>query len=189
MNHQSHLLVLKAKLQTLGALRPEAWVKIVELMRLDEMKPGERFIRKAGLFAYVADGLLKEYDTEHRRLPIITNFISSNQVVITRDFNKTHHLIAAIPSAVLFWTFEDLEILYNEYKELKTIYDTLCATYDANNALGRLIMAERSAKKRVQLLIENHKSSLAFLSKKDLSNYLGLNYDHFTLVFSELIRR
>lgn len=178
---------LKTKLQALGPLHPEAWEKIVQSCQQNIMMPNEDFMHREGMLTYIADGLLKEYDNQNRKSPAIINFIGSNQVLITRKHNQAHYLKACIPTFIFYWDFENLQNLYFNHKELKQIYDSLCASYDYNIAFGRLILEQKSASDRVRLLITQHRASLPFISKKDLSNYVGLNYDYFTLLFSKLM--
>lgn len=170
-----HLLPLKTKLQNFGALRPEAWERIVQLCQQTQLKTGESLIRKQGTLAYIAQGLLKEYDAQNRTQPAIINFNGPNQSIITRKHNQNHYLKAANPSLVYYWDFEDLQKLYQEFKELKSIYDALIAEYD-ELLLFRMQLLELPVQKRIDTFRLIFKPMLPYLKKKDMANYLHISY-------------
>lgn len=166
---------LKTKLQSFGALRPEAWERIVQLCQQTNVKTGESLLRKQGTLAYIADGLLKEYDAQNRTQPSIINFNGSNQSLITRKHNQSHYLKATIPTLVYYWDFEDLQKLYQEFKELKAIYDALIAEYD-ELLLFRMQLLELPVQKRIDTFRLIFKPMLPYLKKKDIANYLHISY-------------
>lgn len=172
-----YLLPLKTKLQSFGALRPEAWERIVQLCQQTNVKTGESLLRKQGTLAYIAQGLLKEYDAQNRTQPSIINFNGPNQSIITRKHNQNHYLKAATPSLVYYWDFEDLQQLYQEFKELKIIYDALVAEYDDRIALRSFIL-ELPVKDRIFYFQNNHQAIIPFLKKKDIANYIHISYNH-----------
>lgn len=178
---------LKTKLQSFGALRPEAWEMIMQLRQQTQLKTSESFIRKQGTIAFIAEGLMKEYDAQNRKTPSIINFIGLNQIIITRKHNQNHYLKACVPTLIYYWDLENLQYLYQEFEELKKIYDCLCAEYDEGLAYSRLILEEKSARQRILLLLAKYRPQLNQISKKDLSHYLMLNYDYFTLLLHELL--
>ncbi|WP_299568080.1 hypothetical protein [uncultured Pedobacter sp.] len=184
---EAELIDLKTKLQSLGALRPEVWERIVQLCQHSSIKANESFLRKEGSLAYVAEGVLKEYNPQHRKKPAIINFIVTKQCIITRSYNQTHYLKACTATSIYHWDINSLKLLYQEFEELKKIYDRLCAEYDEGLAYGRLILEEKAARQRVVLLMNRYRPQLNLISKKDLSHYLMLNYDYFTLLLHELI--
>ena len=180
-----HLIDFKTKLQSFGALRPEAWEKIVLLCQQATLHAGDSFLRKEGTLAYVAEGILKEYNPQHRKKPAIINFIVPDHCIITRKHNQVHYLKACNPALIYYWDLTALKSLYQEFEELKKVYDNLCAEYDEGLAYGRLILEEKVARKRVALLLARYRPQLNQLSKKDLSHYLMLNYDYFTHLLNQ----
>lgn len=169
---------LKLKLQSLGALRPEAWERICELMQFVELKTGQNFIRKEGSLAYVAEGLLKECVAQQRQTPAVISFIAGNLGLITRKHNEHHHLEACVESIIYYWDFEALESLYREFRELKVIYHGICAEYDAL-VLLRMRLLEMSVVERIEVFRYEFREVLPYLKKKDIANYLHLHYTHF----------
>ncbi|TKC03477.1 cyclic nucleotide-binding domain-containing protein [Pedobacter cryotolerans] len=179
MNPHSTISTLQLTLQTYGALQPLAWQKINQLKQEQILKIHQSFIRKEGSIAYLANGALKEYDAQYRKSPSIINFISANQCLVTRKYNQSLYLKACMPCTIYFWDFEDLQSLYQEFKELKKIYDSLCANYDAAIAFRLFVLENSSTAQRIELFRQNFKALLPFLKKKDIANYLQLNYTHF----------
>ena len=169
------IALLRLKLQSLGALRLEAWERICELMNCVELKAGQNFIRKEGRLAYLTHGLLKEYITQQRLSPAVINFTSSNQSLPTRRHNQSHPLEACVDSVIYYWDFEALENLHQEFRELKVIYDGLCAEYDAR-VLLRMRLLEMSVVERIAAFKYEFKAVLPFLKKKDIANYLHISY-------------
>lgn len=175
MNYATLIDQFKTKLQSFGALRPEAWERIVQLCQQTELKTGESLIRKQGTLAYIAQGLLKEYDAQNRTQPAIINFNGPKQSIITRKHNQNHYLKAAISTTVWYLDFEDLQKLYQEFKELKSIYDALIAEYD-ELLLFRMQLLELPVQKRIDTFRLIFKPMLPYLKKKDMANYLHISY-------------
>lgn len=178
---------LKQKLQGLGALRPEAWERIVQLSQQCQIAAGGSFIRKEGALAYVASGLLKEYDAQNRVTPSIINFITADQCFHTGKHHQHHYLKTSMPTCIYFWEYDALQSLYYEFRELKSIYEFLCAAYEASILYRQLILENKSAKRRLLLFIDRYREQMPFISKRDMSRYLMLNYDYLTSIFSDLI--
>lgn len=175
---QTLLFSLKLLLQLHGALRPEAWEMICELSKVSELKSGESFVRREGCFAYVAAGILKEYDAQQRPSPSIINFLGAKNCFVTRKQNQAHYLKTCMASVVYYWDYEALESLYQEFRELKPIYDGLCAVYDGQIHL-RMRLLELSVLERIAAFKVVFKEVLPYLKKKDMANYLHLHYTHF----------
>lgn len=182
MEDEQYLLPLKLKLQSLGALRPEAWAMILDLLQATKLKANESFIRKEGTLAYITEGLLKEYDSQNRSKPSIINFISINETLLTRKSNQNHYLKAVNPTIILFWDFEHQKLLYREFEELKKTYDHLCAQYDEGTA-RRSFLLELPVKDRIPYFKNNFKQIIPYLKKKDIANYLHLDYDYFVRTY------
>lgn len=172
-----HLLLLKTKLQSLGALRPEAWERIVQLCQQTHLKTNESLLREPGTLAYIAEGIIKEYDPQHRKKPAIINFIIPNQCVVTRKHNQAHYLKACTPARIYYWDLTTLKSLYQEFEELKKIYDHLCHEYDDGIALRGFIL-ELPVKDRIIYFQNNHQAIIPFLKKKDIANYIHISYNH-----------
>lgn len=170
-------LHLKISLQAHGALRPEAWLQIQELMQTTKLSPGENLIRTEGNLTFIDQGILKEYDPAQRSRPAIISFHSSGQTIITRRHSQSH-FIKAISAATLFqWDQSALDQLHHSYPELKNIYLALCASYDLNLS-KRSILLETHPRERIQLFRAHHSQIIPYLKKKDIANYLHLNYTY-----------
>lgn len=187
MREEQHLLQFKLKIQSLGALRPEAWAMILDLTQTTKLKANESFIRKEGTLAYIADGLLKEYDSHERKTPSIVNFLPTGQSLITRKYNSHHYLKACMATTVYHWSFDDLRKLYQSYSELKIIYDILCSSYDEGVSFQVRILEERLVRNRISLFLSRYKAVLPFLKKKDIANYLKVTYSKFMAGYNSLI--
>lgn len=179
-----HLLTaLKLKLQNYGALRPEAWLSILSCLNKTTLKPNESFIRQEGSLAYLAQGLLKEYDNYRRKTPAIINFITTGQSFNTSHYNQNHYLKAMLPTIIYSFYFEDLMAIYSTFKELKSIYGPLCAEYEANIS-HRTFLLEMPVRQRIENFHASHQKICPYLKKKDMANYLRINYDHFVHLWS-----
>lgn len=172
------LTQLKINLLKHGAMRPQAWQTIVLFIKKARLKANESFIRSNGAIAYIAEGILKEYSTQNRKNPSIINFFWEGKSIITRSFNKSYYLKACVPSIVLYIEYKDIVALYKHYKELITIYNVLSADYDESSALRQLIL-EQTAINRILLFNQYYKKILSALKKKDIANYLSIDYFHF----------
>lgn len=187
MNEENTVQNLKVKLQSLGALQPEAWERVLQLKKEILLKPNASLIRKEGTLAYVATGLLKEYDAQNRSQPSIINFIGSKQCIYTRKNNQQHYLKACSPSKVWYWDFASLKQLSIEFNELVNVYEILCAEYDYAIDWKRLVSDEKTISVKIELFLLQYKPILPLLKKKDIANYLNLSYDYFTRHFSKAI--
>ncbi|RZM21182.1 MAG: hypothetical protein EOO88_34065 [Pedobacter sp.] len=172
-----HLIDFKSKLQSFGALRPEAWEKIVLLCQRATLHAGDSFLRKEGSLAYVAEGILKEYNPQHRKKPAIINFIMAEQCLITRKHNQVHYLKACIPTLVFYWDLPPLNLLNQEFEELKKIYDYLCREYDDSIAL-RGFLLELTVQDRITYFQNHYTAIIPYLKKKDVAHYLHISYNH-----------
>ena len=181
------LYLLKTTLQNHGALRPEAWEAILLAMQHTTLKVDESLIRKAGTLAYIAQGLLKEYDAQNRKKPAIVNFISEGESLITRKHNQNHYLKAIIPTQVYYWDLDDLQMLYAAFNELKTIYDSLCENYDREIGFRHLVLESNDSTTKIKLFLSNYHDILPLLKKKDIANYINLSYNHFIHAYNNLL--
>ncbi len=179
--------IFKQRLYNAGAIRPLAWEAIVQCMQQITLHTDERLIRKEGTLAYVADGILKEYDPINRKTPSIINFITPSNFIITRKHNASHYLKACTTTLIYYWDYPNLLQLYSQFNELQPIYNTLCAEYDATIDLRQFILEQHHANERILLFISAYKTSLNFIKKKDMANYLMLYYDNFIRSYRKLI--
>ncbi|WP_293298620.1 hypothetical protein [Pedobacter sp. UBA4863] len=168
---------LKHKLQRLGPLRPEAWDMICSLAKRIEVKLQRNVLRKTGSIAYLSEGLLKEYDQHERELPAIINFINQYQFFVTCKHYQHRYLEACMPCVVYQWNFDDLQKLYQRFNELRPVYEALCAEYEAG-ALLRMRLLEMPAQERIDAFRVFFRPSLPYLKKKDMANYLSINYSY-----------
>ncbi|TCC88644.1 Crp/Fnr family transcriptional regulator [Pedobacter frigiditerrae] len=178
---------LKTSLQTLGPLQPEAWLQILQHQKTIPLNPGESLVRKEGMLAYLSNGILKEYDASNRKNPSIINFIKKGQPIITRRQNQVYYLKACTSCLVLYWESNDIKTLHQTFAELEHIYRSLCAQYDTSIAFRGLLLEEKSAIRKIQLFISTNRDILPQLKKKDMANYLNLDYDYFVRNFHGLI--
>lgn len=186
MTTHSTTYALQQYLQHYGNIRAEVWLQIQNLLQTKHLKVNQCFIRKEGTLAYVAEGLLMEHNTLHRSSPVIINFIGHKNCLITRRNNKNHYLKACLPTLIFYWDEAQLQHLHTEFKELKPIYDELCASYDAAIDLRQLVLETASTAQRITLFRENFRHLTGYLKKKDIANYLQLNYTHYLHVNSNL---
>ncbi|MES2418417.1 MAG: hypothetical protein V4541_09530 [Bacteroidota bacterium] len=178
---------LKIKLANYGALRPEAWAKILNNLKVIQIKTDETFNREPGSMVYIVSGLLKEYDARSRKKPAIVNFISSESYLYTNRYNEKQYLKACRPTFLIALDFEQLMSLYLEFEELKSIYDALCEMYDESICFRQILLEEKLAEVRIKLFICRYQKQLQYLRRKDMANYLLLDYFHFTRLYSKLL--
>lgn len=174
---------LKARLQQFGALRPAAWERILDSSELTCLKQGETFIRRNGSFAVILSGILKEHDPTERRTPAIINFLDGLQGISTRRHNQPNFLKACQPTKVIHWDEQTLDSLHTQYPELKIVYQGMLADYERRIAL-RMRLLELPVQDRIATFRSNFKMLLPYLKKKDLANYLHLNYSHFIRIWN-----
>jgi CRP-like cAMP-binding protein len=168
---------LKLKLQHFGALRPEAWEEMKSLLEIYQLKMGESYLREIGDIAFIAEGLLKEYQVRENKRPSIVNFLALNQVFYTTAFRKEQYLKVEIDSIVLRLTSEKLRELHVKFPELKTIYDQLCYEYDEQLAFRQTLLTLTNVE-RVNLARKRFKDIFPYLKKKDVANYLHISYNY-----------
>ncbi len=180
------LLSLKLKLQNLGALRPEAWERIESLITTIELKPQQHLIRQESYLCYVASGLLKECDLSQRVTPSIINFFGNGDYL--HCFADTHRLYleAILPTTLFSLNLRDLQTLYLEFKELASIYGKLCFEYQ-ERLLLRMHLLEIYPRNRIIFFRRTHQCFLPYLQKKDMCNYLHLDYDYFVRNYRKLL--
>lgn len=176
---------LKAKLHSLGALSPEAWEAIVGAFSLCTLKPNEYFPHKNHCLGYIAEGILATYDMEGRSIPAIINFSSVQQSFISNQSNQGIYLKTCSSTSIFYWNEDELKKLYRQFNELKNIYDALIAEYEQRIFL-RMRFLELSVTERISKFKEHFYSILPYLKKKDIANYLHLNYSHFVKVWNIL---
>ena len=83
--------------------------------------------------------------------------------------------------------WEQLELLYLEFKELKIIYDRIGEGYDDGIAFRQILFEEKKMVTRINLFIQSHRNILVLLKKKDMANYLHMDYNNFVRLFSKLL--
>ena len=178
---------LKIALQALGPLRPAAWESIARATQLLQLKENENLIRRADMVAFLVSGLLKEYDARQRKRPSIINFIPEGNFLITRKFNEANFIKACCPSVVYLMEWAQLQSLYQQYNELKQIYDGLSERYDISITYRQMLLEEKVSGARISMFIHSHRLILPMVKKKDIANYLHLAYDHFVRQYSKLL--
>ncbi len=176
--------VLKPKLQSLGPLRPEAWERIVQLGQQHQIEAGKNLVRHLGTLVYVAEGILKEYDHYERQEPAIIHFIGQDQCLVTRGHQQQRQLQACMPSIVYYWNFDDLTEIYQNFKELKQVYELLCAEYE-DGVMFRMRLLEMPVPERIETFKLTFKQLLPYLKKKDMANYLSINYTYLIAIWND----
>ncbi|RDC54136.1 hypothetical protein DU508_23165 [Pedobacter chinensis] len=178
---------LKVHLQSFGSVRPEAWAVITGLLHFTQIKKGESFNRKPGELAWLSSGILKEYNTFSRKKPSVINFLIPNDSLITRKLNAGYYLKACVDSELYHLGFEELVQLYLQFPELRAIYFSLCAQYDEGQEFRQLLLEEKSASQKIRMMIKRYRHQLNFISRKDICNYLHLNYDYFCSLYAKIL--
>ncbi|WP_316831933.1 hypothetical protein [Pedobacter aquatilis] len=186
MEHEQ-LYRLKLQLQSFGSLRPEAWLMLQQLLQFSSLKKGEHFNRTPGTLTWLATGVLKEYDAYARKKPSVINFLVKENAVVTRKLNAANFLVACTNSLLCSLDFDALVSLHQQFPELKPIYFALCAQYDEGQRFRVLLLEEKAAALRVAKLIDRYHGQLSFMARKDLSNYLQLNYDYFCRLYARTL--
>lgn len=181
----SHLQALKSKLANFGAIRPQAWEKILAHLKETELKANESFNSEIGSVAYVAEGLLKEYDAQMRKNPSIVNFISAGNFLITTKYNQLRYTKVIGSAKLVHVNFEVLIPLFLEYNELKSIYDGVNSNYEDGIAFKQMILEENVSGIRIQLFINKYRTILPLLKKKDIANYTHIDYEYFIRIFGK----
>lgn len=176
---------LKTKLQSLGPLRPEAWLLILAEMKQKTVKVDESFNRSAGQLAYLASGLLKEYAANDRDRPSIINFIPENAPLISNKFNQRHYLKACATCLIFYWNQDSLWVIYQQYAELKPVYEALCYEYDSAVAFRNRLLEIHETEARISLLLHHFPEVVKLVKKKDMANYVHVSYPHFVKVFNK----
>ncbi|MEJ5994389.1 hypothetical protein WG904_08165 [Pedobacter sp. Du54] len=187
MFNDSHLSSLKLKLASYGAIRQQAWTKILSHLLETELKTDESFDRKINAIVYVTNGLIKEYETQQRKKPSIVNFINTGNFIITTKHNQTKYLKAIDTTKLIYLDFEALVSLFITYNELKSVYDGVLANYEDGIAFRQLVLEENVASARIKLFIDKHRTILPSLKKKDIANYIHVDYDYFIRIYGKLL--
>lgn len=172
---------LAIKLQSLGALRPSTWEDLQQKLQINVLSPGESFVREIGQIAYVCEGLLKEYDAHGRKRPAIINFIAEDNFLITGSHNQHHYLKACVETKVVHLQ-TDLSFLLS-YKELIPTYHYINKTYAEGLYLRQFLLEIKNYPERVQLFKKSHRASLKYMLKKEMANYLNINYQHLIRIY------
>lgn len=178
---------LKTKLHQYGPLRPQAWQCILESTITVDLRENESFIRQAGTIAFLSSGLLKEYDARHRTKPAIINFINTEDFFLCAHNPQSNYIRACAGSHIYLMHWPAIEKLYHRFRELKTLYDAIASGYNEQLAYRQFLLEESSATTRISLFIATKRAILPMLKKKDIANYLHINYDHFVRLYSKLL--
>lgn len=182
-----HLTTLKLKLASYGAIRPTVWTKILSNLKQIELKPDESFKREISVIVYVTNGLLKEYNVQDRKKPAIVNFICTGSFIITTKYSQLRYIKAISNTKLVYLDFDILISLFLKHNELKGIYDCIVASYDEGIAFRQLLLEENIAAARIMLFITRYRAILPSLRKKDISNYIHIDYDYFVRIYGKLL--
>ncbi len=187
MNNTIYFHDLKLKLASYGAIRPQVWAKILAGLSEIDLKINESFIREIGSVVYVADGLLKEYDTYQRKKPSVVNFIYTGNFLVTSKHNQFKYIKAISPTKLVYLDFDTLISVFLKHKELYSIYNGVIANYDDGIAFRQLILEENTTTAKIQLFIKKYRPILSSLKKKDIANYIHSEYEYFIRIYGKLL--
>lgn len=155
------------------------------LIKIVRVKPEKHFVREVGNIFYVADGLMKECDLQARSEASIINFLGNGQCSFC--FTNTQRLFVAaiLPSTLFSLDLMELYELHQAYTELAHIYRFLRFEYH-ERLLLRIQLLEMVPRKRIIQFCDSHRLLLPYLKKKDMANYLHLDYDYFVRTYRKL---
>lgn len=172
---------LKEQLQQFGPLRPSTWEHLLSHLIELELKAGESFVRQNKQIAYVASGLLKEYDAYGRKRPSIINFIPANTFVFSNASNVSHYLKACVPTTLLYLEAEPLWLY--QYKELEHTLAAIVKQYLRGSFTRQYLLEIKPPSERIEQFREHFHQSLKYMMKKEMANYLNIAYHHFTRLY------
>ncbi|RYD96816.1 MAG: Crp/Fnr family transcriptional regulator [Sphingobacteriales bacterium] len=178
MHTEQHLSNYRLKLQQCGALRPEAWEQCVPLLKVLRIGINNSCMVPRGSIAYVAEGLLKEYDTKHRKSPSIVNFLAPGQFFYSYASANRIYIKATAPCTIILLGRKEIRSLVLAFDELDSLFLALCTQYDELRLL-KIQLLEYPVAERIETFRSNFKAIIPYLKKKDIANYLHLNYTHF----------
>lgn len=187
MINNSHSTILKLKLASYGALRPQAWTKILDSLKEIELNDGDNLTSVIGRIVFIAEGIVKEYDPNQRKKPSIVNFISTGNFLVTTKYNQSRYVKAIGTCKLIYLDFEQAISLFIKFNELKSIYNGVLANYENGIAYRQLILEENSAAMRITLFIDHYRSILPYLKKKEVANYVHLAYDYFIRMYTKML--
>ncbi|MNK34407.1 hypothetical protein D3C87_529130 [compost metagenome] len=178
---------LKQHLQQNGAVTPAAWLAIVTCMQTKQVKYHEGFLYQVKGIAYVADGLLKEYNSQYRKRPSIVNFFNTNQFFFMDERPAQQFYRACVPTLIYYWSWEALQQLWLQFPELIRIYRNLNVQYIDQCQLRPFLLEEKSTKAKIQHFYTEYRAIVPLIPKKNIANYLGINYNYFVRHYQKLI--
>lgn len=180
-------LKLKHQLQQNGAVSPKAWAAICAEMKYKKVKYNEGFVYQSKGIAYVADGLLKEYNSQYRDRPSIVNFFHTDQFLFMGERPAHQFFRACVPTHLYYWNWEALHHLWLQFPELIRIYSNLNIQYINQCQLRPFLLEEKSTQVKIQHFYAEYKSIVALLPKKNIANYLNINYNYFVRHYQKVI--
>ncbi|MFN0292531.1 Crp/Fnr family transcriptional regulator [Pedobacter helvus] len=186
MNEALHLK-LKHQLQQNGAVTPAAWLAIETCMQTKQVKYHDGFLYQAKGIAYVADGLLKEYNSQYRDRPAIVNFFNTNQFLFMDERPAQQFFRACVPTLIYYWNWEAIQQLWLQFPELIRIYRNLNVQYINQCQLRPFLLEEKSTEVKIQRFYAEYKANVPLLPKKDIANYLAINYNYFVRNYQKFL--
>ena len=186
MNEALHIK-LKLQLQQNGAVSPKAWAAICAEMKYKKVKYDEGFLYQSKGIAYVADGLLREYNSQYRDRPSIVNFFHADQFFFMDERPAQQFFRACVPTHLYYWSWETLLQLWLQFPELIRIYRNLNVQYINQCQLRPFLLEEKSTEVKIKHFYDKYKSIVALLPKKNIANYLSINYNYFVRNYQKVI--
>ncbi len=142
--------------------------------RILELSAGESSPRTEDQVSFVVSGVLKEYDARYRRSPAIVNFYVADQFILSHRHNKNHYLKAIIPTRIITVSLSSDD--FGIRSELLELMQVLYMEQELRSQFRQRVLEQRGTKMRLKLFVEQYRSVLPYLSKRDISRYLQVSY-------------
>lgn len=177
--------ILKIKLNSLSALKPETWKMIDEHLLTINLLPDQIYHREVNSLIFVKEGLIQEYDWQHRNHGALVGFFQSESFICTNSFRKSKLLQASVFSKIIYLSSSFCTKLTDEFPEFQSILNEIQQLYEVNLAYRMLILEKSNASTRIEIFVEKFREILPLLRKKDIANYLAVEYDYFIRIYGK----
>ncbi|WP_316801451.1 hypothetical protein [Pedobacter frigidisoli] len=181
------LIQLKTCLDAIGLNSLVAWQALAAACVTVKLKTGENFICQAGTVAFIIEGIIKEYDSSLRTKPAIVNLLTANEYVVTFVGSNHHFYRASCPSTLVYIDNTRQWQLFDQFNELQSLYFNIEDLHFQSRQRRTQLLEFNTARERIKAFIRKNRSILPFLRKKDIANYLCLEYNLFVRHYSKLL--
>jgi len=152
--------------------------------RLD---PGEQLAEPFSGMVFIASGLLKAYVVHGQHQPVIVRFIPSGRFTVLVPDHLPQVLRAVLPTSLLLVGFQAMLDAYHLQPELLSLYRMAIQQNMSDIQFRYRLLEERFAEQRIRLFLSRHAGILPYLKKKDIANYLHLDYNYFVRLYSRMV--